>query len=397
VFTIRKVFVFTIRMMSVHSTECVCSQSGSCVFTVRKMCVHSQEVVCSQYGICVFTVRKLCVHSTEGVCSQSGSCVFTVRKVCVHSQEVCVHSTEGVCSQSGNCVFTVRKVCVHSQEVCVHRTEGVCSQSGSCMFTVRKVCVHSQEVVFTVRKLCVHSTEGVCSQSGSCVFTVRKVCSQSGSCVFTVRKVCSQSGWCVFTVRKVCVHRHIFSDNKMKLPLLVGLVPQYKFRETTRMLKTCFRIRWHVPYDKSNLRAISEVKLRRTLLTILQTFRTFSCARPVIGRTEPTLNSHITEKITQNFVLFPFHAHHTQFSAFLVFLIAFCPVRSKASQKCFRPFNLPLANGRSHLPLTKIRTHLFKNIAENYGYKTTWTDSTEGSVTTRGVTKMTNWHYQSCR
>ena len=66
------------------------------------------------------------------------------------------------------------------------------------------------------------------------------------------------------------------------------------------------------------------------------------------GRTEPKFNSHITEKITQNFVLFPCHAHHKLFSAFLVFSIAFRPVRSKASQKRFRPLNRPLANSRSH-------------------------------------------------
>jgi hypothetical protein len=60
----------------------------------------------------------------------------------------------------------------------------------------------------------------------------------------------------VFTVRKVCVHSHIFSDNKMTLLLLIGKLPLYKHCETIRMLKTCFRIHWHVPYEKTNLRAI---------------------------------------------------------------------------------------------------------------------------------------------
>jgi hypothetical protein len=163
----------------------------------------------------------------------------------------------------------------------------------------------------------------------SCVFTARKVCLHSKECV------CSEYGKCVFTVRKVCVHRHIFSDNKMTLLLFIGKQPRYKLRETIRMLKTCFRIRWHVPYEKSNLQAISEIMLRRTLLMILQTFRTFSCVRPVTGRTEPAFNSHITEKITQEFVLFPRHAHQKQFSAFLVFPIALFLVRIKVRINVF--------------------------------------------------------------
>jgi hypothetical protein len=135
--------------------------------------------------------------------------------------------------------------------------------------------------VFTVRKVCFHSREGVCSQKGMCVFTERNVCVRRKECV------CSQKRMCVFTERNVCVHRHILSDNKMTLFLVASKVPRYKLYETIRMLKTCFRIGWHVPYEKSNLRTISEVMLLRILLTILQKFCTFSCARPVIGQTEP--------------------------------------------------------------------------------------------------------------
>lgn len=127
-------------------------------------------------------------------------------------------------------------------------------------------------------------------------------------CVFTVGKLCVRSKEGVFT--------DIFSDNKMTLLLYVGKLPRYKLRETIRMLKTCFRILWHVPCEKSNQPAISEVMFRRTLLTILQTFRTFSCERPVTGRTEPKFNSHRTEKIAQNIVLFPCHAHHSSFRHF---------------------------------------------------------------------------------
>jgi len=181
----------------------------------------------------------------------------------------------------------------------------------------------------------------------------------------------------------------------MTLLLFIGKQPRYKLRETIRMLKTCFRIPWHVPYEKSNLQAISEVMLRRTLLMILQTFRTFSCGRPVIGRTEPTFNSLITEKITQEFVLFQCQAYHKQFSAFLAFPIALCPLRCKASHKCFRPLNRPLANGWSHLSLTKINTSLKKQRKELWLQK--WTDWAERSASASGVTKMTNWHSQCCR
>jgi len=151
-------------------------------------------------------------------------------------------------------VFTITKLCVHSQE-------GMCSQSGNCVSSQSGSCVFTGRCAFTVRKVCIHSQESVCSQLLMCVHSKECLCSQSGSCVFTVRKE--------------CVHRHVFSDNKMTLLLLVGKLPRYKLRETIRMLKTCFRICWHAPCKKPNQRAIFEVMLRRTLLTIFQTFRTF--------------------------------------------------------------------------------------------------------------------------
>jgi hypothetical protein len=60
----------------------------------------------------------------------------------------------------------------------------------------------------------------------------------------------------------------------------------------------------------------------------------------------------------------------------------------------------PFKSATSKLQIAHIthkNTHLFKSIAENYGYKTEWTDSEEGSVKAREVTKLTNWHCQCCR
>lgn len=52
------------------------------------------------------------------------------------------------------------------------------------------------------------------------------------------------------------------------------------------------------------------------------------------------------------------------------------------------PFKSAISKWQISL-ITHKNTHLFKSVAENYGYKTKWADSAEGSATAPRVTKMT--------
>jgi hypothetical protein len=98
--------------------------------------------------------------------------------------------------------------------------------------------------------------------------------------------------------------------------------------EISHMFKSSVRIHWHVPYKRSNLRAISKMVLHWSLLVILQTFSAFSSVLP------DELNAHNfrmkfphtwIKKNTQNCVFSLWHCHQKLFRVFHAFLMQFSP------------------------------------------------------------------------
>jgi hypothetical protein len=80
------------------------------------------------------------------------------------------------------------------------------------------------------------------------------------------------------------------------------------------MFKFSVGMRWHVPYNRPNLPAISVMAFHRSSLKILRTFSTFSSVRPVEGRPERLESSTevspcLNRETTQKFVFSPWHRY----------------------------------------------------------------------------------------